>query len=77
MESSAQKHVIGIPLTSFAYADEKTQGKPSCSALIPKKGNNSHHVSHYQYFEQLYFVCQYLLGIPSTVQARRVPLFIE
>ncbi|GJN20925.1 hypothetical protein PR202_gb08363 [Eleusine coracana subsp. coracana] len=41
MESSAQKHVIGIPLTSFAYADEKKQGKPSCSALIPKKDKKS------------------------------------
>jgi hypothetical protein len=40
MESSDQKHVVGIPVTSFAFAEEKTQGKPSCSALIPKKSNN-------------------------------------
>ncbi|KQJ97210.1 hypothetical protein BRADI_3g29460v3 [Brachypodium distachyon] len=37
MEGFSQKHVIGIPLASFAYADEETQGKLSCSALVHKK----------------------------------------
>ncbi|KAE8781081.1 putative GEM-like protein 8 [Hordeum vulgare] len=37
MEGFSQKHVIGIPLPSFAYADEKTQGKPSCSSLVRNK----------------------------------------
>ncbi|RCV42391.1 hypothetical protein SETIT_9G213000v2 [Setaria italica] len=41
MESFTQEHVIGIPLVSFAYADEETQGKPSCSALIHKKNKSS------------------------------------
>ncbi|PUZ38522.1 hypothetical protein GQ55_9G203800 [Panicum hallii var. hallii] len=41
MESFAQEHVIGIPLASFAYAQEETQGKPSCSALIHKKNKKS------------------------------------
>ncbi|CAN6304771.1 unnamed protein product [Urochloa humidicola] len=41
MESFAQDHVIGIPLASFAYAQEETQGKPSCSALIHKKNKRS------------------------------------
>ena len=42
MEGFSQKHVIGIPLPSFAYADEKTQGKPSCSSLVRnKKKKNS------------------------------------
>ncbi|XP_062205902.1 putative GEM-like protein 8 [Phragmites australis] len=41
MESFAQEHVVGIPLASFAYANEKTQGKPSCSALIHKKNKKS------------------------------------
>jgi hypothetical protein len=40
MESFTQEHVIGIPLTSFAYADEERQGKPSCSALVHKKSKN-------------------------------------
>jgi hypothetical protein len=40
MESFAQEHVVGIPLASFAYAQEETQGKPSCSALIHKKSKN-------------------------------------
>jgi len=40
MESFAQEHVIGIPLASFAYAQEEAQGKPSCSALIHKKSKN-------------------------------------
>ncbi|CAL4934015.1 unnamed protein product [Urochloa decumbens] len=40
MESFTQEHVIGIPLVSFAYADEETQGKRSCSALIHKKSKN-------------------------------------
>ncbi|RLN42312.1 hypothetical protein C2845_PM01G38970 [Panicum miliaceum] len=40
MESFAQEHVIGIPLASFAYAQEETQGKPS-SALIHKKNKKS------------------------------------
>ncbi|CAN6317022.1 unnamed protein product [Urochloa humidicola] len=37
MESFSQDHVIGIPLASFAYAQEETQGKPSCSTIIHKK----------------------------------------
>ncbi|VAH04563.1 unnamed protein product [Triticum turgidum subsp. durum] len=37
MEGFSQKHAIGIPLPSFAYADEKTQGKPSCSSLVRNK----------------------------------------
>nr|TKV93216.1 hypothetical protein SEVIR_9G211600v2 [Setaria viridis] len=37
MESFTQEHVILIPLVSFAYADEETQQKPSCSALIHKR----------------------------------------
>ncbi|KAJ1295074.1 hypothetical protein BS78_01G196300 [Paspalum vaginatum] len=41
MESFSQEHVIGIPLASFAYADEETQGKPSCSALIHKRNKKS------------------------------------
>jgi hypothetical protein len=40
MESFTQKHVIGIPLTSFAYADEERQGKPSCSTMVHKKSKN-------------------------------------
>jgi hypothetical protein len=38
MESFAQEHVIGIPLASYAYANE--EGKPSYSALIHKKSKN-------------------------------------
>ncbi|RCV42390.1 hypothetical protein SETIT_9G212900v2 [Setaria italica] len=41
MESFSQEHVIGIPLASFAYAQEETQGKPSCSALVHKKNKSS------------------------------------
>jgi hypothetical protein len=37
METFTQEHVIGIPLTSFAYADEERQGKSSCSAMVHKK----------------------------------------
>ncbi|XP_008664831.2 GEM-like protein 7 [Zea mays] len=37
MESFVQKHVVGVPLTSFAYADEERRGKPSCSAMVHKK----------------------------------------
>ncbi|XP_006661887.1 putative GEM-like protein 8 [Oryza brachyantha] len=38
MEGFSQEHVTGIPLTSFAYADEKTQAKTSRSCLVHKKG---------------------------------------
>ncbi|KAL5224146.1 hypothetical protein ABZP36_010785 [Zizania latifolia] len=37
MEGFSQEHVIGIPLASFAYADEKIHGKTSQSALVHKK----------------------------------------
>ena len=40
MESFIQEHVVGIPLVSIAYADEETEGTPSCSALIRKKSKN-------------------------------------
>ncbi|KAG2548266.1 putative GEM-like protein 8 [Panicum virgatum] len=41
MESFIQEHVVGIPLVSIAYADEETEGTPSCSALIRKKNKKS------------------------------------
>ncbi|KAL6883748.1 hypothetical protein ACP4OV_011162 [Aristida adscensionis] len=41
MAHFSQEHVVGIPLASFAYADEKIQGKPPCCALIHKK-NKKH-----------------------------------
>jgi hypothetical protein len=59
MESFAQEHVIGIPLASFAYAQEETQGKPSCSALIHKKSKNLTAASSVLPWQQLYFVNQY------------------
>lgn len=34
METFTQEHVIGIPLTSFAYADEERQGKSSCFDIL-------------------------------------------
>jgi hypothetical protein len=40
MEGFVQKHVVGVPLTSFAYADEERRGKPSCSAMVHKKSKN-------------------------------------
>ncbi|AQK68246.1 Putative GEM-like protein 8 [Zea mays] len=41
METFTQEHVIGIPLTSFAYADEERQGKSSCSTMVHKKNKKS------------------------------------
>ncbi|KAF0930182.1 hypothetical protein E2562_030839 [Oryza meyeriana var. granulata] len=41
MEGFSQEHVIGIPLSSFAYADEKIQAKTSRSALVHKKGKKN------------------------------------
>jgi hypothetical protein len=40
MEGFSQEHVIGIPLASFAYAEEKIERKTSRSSLVHKKGNN-------------------------------------
>ncbi|KAL6640911.1 hypothetical protein ACP70R_019092 [Stipagrostis hirtigluma subsp. patula] len=40
-----QEHVIGIPLASFAYADEKPRAKPSCSAMVHEK-NKKHSFIH-------------------------------
>jgi hypothetical protein len=37
MESFNQEHVVGIPLSSLRYADER---KPTCSTLACKKGND-------------------------------------
>lgn len=44
MEGFSQKHVIGIPLPSFAYADEKTQGKPPCSSLVRNKADRKNSI---------------------------------
>jgi hypothetical protein len=77
MESSAQEHVVGIPLTSFAYADGKTQGQPSSSALILKKSN---HLTTLIVSRYLIRTASYTLyastdrrGVHSIVQTRRVP----
>uniref|UniRef100_A0A0E0M921 GRAM domain-containing protein n=1 Tax=Oryza punctata TaxID=4537 RepID=A0A0E0M921_ORYPU len=41
MEGFNQEHVIGIPLASFAYAEEKIERKTSPSSLVHKKGKKN------------------------------------
>jgi len=60
MESFAQEHVIGIPLASYAYANE--EGKPSYSALIHKKSKNL-------------TTCFFSSPFPCMIQTRRLPSF--
>jgi hypothetical protein len=76
METFTQEHVIGIPLTSFAYADEERQGKSSCSAMVHKKSKNLATCFPSASFEREEKLCQYLLDILSMIQIRRVPSFI-
>ncbi|PWZ04071.1 putative GEM-like protein 8 [Zea mays] len=49
METFTQEHVIGIPLTSFAYADEERQGKSSYkkSSFIHRMNKLSHKTDSY------------------------------
>ena len=72
-ESSAQEHVVGVPLVSFAYADEKHKEKLSCSALIQKRSKNLTTYFQVSYSEPLYFACQYSIQtcIISMIQIRK------
>jgi hypothetical protein len=64
MESFAQEHVIGIPLASFAYAQEEAQGKPSCSALIHKKSKN---LTSHDMVPQFSFCNNFTLYMPILI----------
>jgi hypothetical protein len=73
MEGFSQEHVIGIPLSSFAYADEKTQRKPTCSSLVRKKGNDLTIFFPISLFPPTVMCMPLLISILGLVQIRRTP----